>query len=163
MIIIRALLPVFKSVWKNENLFNATSGICYEWSDARRAYVLKPKCFSLRAMMNVYYSVAVVIVLVLINACRIRPEWHGFNAVFYPFAIVIILGEIVFFLGGKAEMEFADDIGGDGGSSYKVVNYYRLRKYLTMLFGDRIIAQDTKIPKFRLAHNNSEIVKNTRI
>lgn len=159
MIIKRALLPVFKSVWKNENLFNATSGICYEWSDARRAYVLKPKCFSLRAMMNVYYSVAVVIVLVLINACRIRPEWHGFNAVFYPFAIVIILGEIVFFLGGKAEMEFADDIGGDGGSSYKVVNYYRLRKYLTMLFGDRIIAQDTKIPKFRLAHNNSEIVK----
>lgn len=51
MIIKRALLPVFKSVWKNENLFNATSGICYEWSDARRAYVLKPKCCSLRAMM----------------------------------------------------------------------------------------------------------------
>lgn len=159
MIIKKALLPVFKSIWKNENLFNATSGICYEWSDARRAYVLKAKCFSLRTMMNVYYSVAVIIVLVLINACRIYPDWHGFNAVFYPFAIVIILGEIVFFLGGKAEMEFADDIGGDGGSSFKVVNYYRLRKYLTMVFGDRIIAQDTKMPKFRLAHNNSEIVK----
>lgn len=159
MIIKRVMLPIFKSIWKNENLFAATSGICYEWSEARRAYVLKAKCYSLKTLMDVYYAVIVIITIILLNACKLYPDWHGFNAVFYPFALVIILGEIVFFLGGKTEMEFADDIGGEGGSSFKVVNYYRLRKYLTTVFGDRVIVQDTELPKFFHAHNNSDIVK----
>lgn len=155
----RIMLPIFKAIWKNENLFAASSGICYEWSEARRIYVLKAKCYSLKTLMNVYYAVVVVITIILLNACKLYPDWHGFNAVFYPFAMVIILGEIVFFLDGKTEMEFADDIGGDGGSSCKIVNYYRLRKYLTTVFGDRVIAQDTELPKFFHNHNNSDIVK----
>lgn len=159
MVLKRIMLPIFKSIWKNEGLFAATSGICYEWSEARRAYVLKVKCYHLRTLMKVYYAVVVAIVTALLIACKLYPDWHGFKAVFYPFALVIILGEIVFFLDGKTELEFADDIGGEGGSSFKVVNYYRLRKYLTSVFGDRIIAQDTKLPKFFHPHNNSDIVK----
>lgn len=159
MITKRLLLPIFKSIWKNETLFNSTSGICYEWSDARRAYVLKAKCYSLKILMSVYYALVIIISVVLLVLCKIFPEWNGFLAVFYPFALVIILGEIVFFLGGKTEAEFADDIGGESGSSFKIVNYYRLRKYLTTVFGDRVIVQDTELPKFCHAHNNSEIVK----
>lgn len=159
IIVKKLLLPAFKKAWKNDKLFSATSGKCYEWSDARRAYVLKAKCMQLRTMMNVYFAVAVIAAFVLLNACRVYPYWPGFDAVIYPFALVIVLGEIVFFLGGKTELEFVDDIGGDGGSSFKVVNYYRLRKYLTSVFGDRVISQDTKLPKYHMAHNNSEIVK----
>lgn len=153
------LLKVFKSIWKNETLFTNTSGICYEWSEARKIYVLKQKCFSLRIMMNVYYYVAIAIATSLLIACKMHPKWEGFLAVFYPFALVIFLGEIAFFLGGKTEADFADDIGGEGGSSVRVVNYYRLRKYLTMVFGDRVIDQDTELPKYFSPHNNTEIVK----
>lgn len=159
IILKKIILPLFKKAWKNDKLFNSTSGKCYEWSDARRSYVLKAKCMHLRIMMNVYYAIAVIIAVVLLNACRSYPDWPGFKAVVYPFALVIVLGEIVFFLGGKTELEFADDVGGDGGSSFKVVNYYRLRKYLTSVFGDRVISQDTYLPKYHMAHNNSEIVK----
>lgn len=159
MISKRILLPIFKSIWKNETLFNSTSGICYEWSDYRRAYVLKAKFYSLKILMSVYFGLVIIITAVLLVLCKLYPDWHGFLAVFYPFALVIILGEIVFFLGGKTDAEFADDIGGEGGSSFKVVNYYRLRKYLSTVFGDRIISQNTELPKYYNAHNNSEIVK----
>lgn len=159
MISKKILLPVFASIWKNETLFNSTSALCYEWSDARRAYVLKLKCYSLKILMGVYFVIVTIISTLLLVLCKLYPDWQGFLAVFYPFALVIILGEIVFFLGGKTEAEFADDVGGDGGSSFKIVNYYRLRKYLTTVFGDRVIVQDTELPKFQHAHNNSEIVK----
>lgn len=155
----KILLPVFKSIWKNETLFNATSGHFYSWSNARKFYTLKNNFYSLKILMNVYYIAVIIIATVLLILCRLNYEWDGFRAVFYPFALVIVLGEVVFFLGGKAEAEFIDDIGGDGGSSSKIVNYYRLRKYLTSVFGDRAIAQDTELPKYFAPHNNSEIVK----
>ncbi|MCI6244327.1 MAG: hypothetical protein MR619_00270 [Eubacterium sp.] len=159
LIVKAILLPIFKSIWKNEPLFSATSGICYEWSEERRVYVLKEKFCAVRTIMNVYYALAVAIAIALLDACKLNPNHAAFQATLYPFALVIIVGEIVFFLGGKLGFEFVDDLGGEGGESYKIVNYYRLRKYLTTVFGDRIIDQDTKLPKFVHLHNNSEIVK----
>ena len=153
----RILLPVFKKIWDNEEVYNATSGAFYQWNDSLSNFCLKSNYYAVKKLMKVYYVVATFAVILLLVLCRAYPEWPGFKAVMYPFAAIIILGEIFFFLDGMTANEYRNQYSGDDGSSSRVALYYPFKKYLQAVFGDRVIDVDTKFPGYK--HNNADVLK----
>jgi len=159
LILKRILLPIFKKIWKKENVYALTSGHFYTWAEKLSIFCLKPNLYSVKKLLKVYYYITCVVVSVLMVLCKKYPEWPGFDGVFYPFAAVIIVGEIFFFLDGLTEYEIRDRISGDDGSSERVALYFPFFNFLAQVFGDRLIHGNIIIPSFGFLHHNRDIVK----
>ena len=153
----RLLLPVFKTIWDNEEIYTATSGVFYEWNNTISTFCLKNNYYAVKILMKTYYTVAIIAVNLLLVLCKEFPGWPGFKAVMHPFAVVIVLGEIFFFLDGYTAAEYRNKYSGEDGSSSKVALYFPFKKYLSAVFSDRIINTNTKFPGYK--HSNSDVIK----
>lgn len=153
----RLLLPVFKTIWDKSEIYTATSGVFYEWNNSLSTYCLKNNYYAVKILMKTYYIVAIIAVNVLLVLCKEFPDWPSFRAVMHPFAVVIVLGEMFFFLDGYTAAEYRNKYSGEDGGSEKLALYFPFRKYLTAVFGNRIIDSDTKFPGFK--HSNSDVIK----
>ena len=157
LIIKRVMLPVFKKIWDNEGIYSATSGIAYEFKESVSAYCLKDNYFLVKKLSKVYYYVLTVLMVFLIVASNRHSDLPAFKAIMYPYIVIIIMGELFFFLDGLTAAEYRNAYSGDDGNSETVALYYPFKHYLSLLFGDRLIDAKTRFPGYR--HNNIDILK----
>ena len=131
---------------KQDSPFHATvSGNFYEFFAERNKWCLKENCFYLRQFFRLFYWTAAAIASVLVIVCAKFYDSGLMTAMFYPVYVILIVGELYFYLDGLTKKEFAGNVLGEDEEAYRTVNYSLLRKFLRSIFGDKLLSENTGI------------------
>jgi hypothetical protein len=142
-----------------QGLYEATSGIFYEYNDDLRKWTLKVAYGEVKKLFNGFYISAICVSSLLFIFIQKMQDTTIFIYPFYPVFGIIVLGEIFFFLNGLTKMEFVEDVLGEDEESFKVVNYSTIRKILRSLFPNRVI-HDSTLMDSSIKSNNIETIDN---
>ena len=134
-----------KAIKQDSPFHAAVSGNFYEFFAERNKWCLKENCFYLRQFFRLFYWTAAAIASVLVIVCAKFYDSGLMTAMFYPVYVILIVGELYFYLDGLTKKEFAGNVLGEDEEAYRTVNYSLLRKFLRSIFGDKLLSENTGI------------------
>lgn len=129
---------------KGNRLHDSIAGTFYEYYEEKSVWVLQNRYGQAKTFFQFCYYGSVVISCVVFIMTRFLMEKQRISVPFYPVIGVLILGEIYFFFDGLTKREYHNDVLGEDEDSLTKANYSILRNILRALFGDRVLAEDTR-------------------
>lgn len=137
------LLPLISAVWKNDRLIKATSSHFYDY-DQRFSmwFVLQPWSNARQVWRALTFASAVLTVALMVLSYRFN-HLPVFSLLYFPAAILVVVGEIYNFLNGYTRLEFEHRLHGDDVVSKRISNYFKIREIFEKLFAPRLLVSYT--------------------
>ena len=153
-------ISILDAKFKSGGAFMETvAGPFYEFYPEKDIWCLRKNYVDARNLLNVFYCVAASLSFSLMLASRRLYEYELLTAIFCPVFGVILIGEIYFALGGVTRTEYSNRYLGEADDAYRTVNYSLLRKFLRMLFGDKLGSENTTInTAINYNYTNDEVI-----
>lgn len=119
-------------------------GLFYDHDECDQKWYLKPHMGQCRTFVKVLFLTAVAVALLMMFASAELFRREMLDKPFFPAFMMIVLGEIFFFLNGLTwpEMEAEDEINAEDDNAQGRCNYTVVRKALQKLFGDHLVVDD---------------------
>lgn len=115
----------------------------YEYSYDEQKWFLEEDNIQARNILGILYLFALVIsCLLMIASCILYAE-EIFMVLFYPVFCIILIGEPYFYMDGLTEEEHNVETYGESATGSSV-NYSIMRTILKNLFGDKLLADNTR-------------------
>lgn len=142
----RIIITIMKARFKkSSSLHDIVCTKFYEYDPDNEIWCLKDNCVQMRTLFKVVYYTVVIVASVLMVVSG-RMYVNGLLAdIYYPVVGAILIGELYFFLDGLTKQEYSQEVLGQNESSYRIVNYSLLRKYLRSLFSDKLLSENTNV------------------
>ena len=137
------LLPLMSLLFRKGCVLCA---LFYEQDEEDGKWYLQSHFGQGRTYIKTFYIAAVVIAAVLICISRGLYAAELLATPFYPCFVIILLGEVYFFLNGLTEPEQRNDaLEGEAEESVSAGNSAAMRQALRRLFGDKLAADNTTV------------------
>ena len=163
VILKKALCAIFKRVFANNQ--NRLHAFCvkpfYEYDADNDCWCVKTKFGQMRTFFKSFYAVVIALSVIMFLACMWIMLTGAIKSPFYPAFVLILIGEIVFFLDGFIKPEYRQNVLGEDEDTSNVVNYSLMRKVLRALFPDKLSAENTVINNpIASIVTNDEVINN---
>ena len=137
------------------------AGHFYEYFAEKNKWCLQDGYVQVRDFLKVFYYAAVILSILLMLVSSKFYYQEIIKAIYYPVFGILVVGELYFYLDGLTKKEYSENILGEDENAYKNVNYTLLRKFLRMLFGDKLLAENTSVNNDIFNDiTNDEIIRN---
>ncbi len=117
----------------------------YEYFQEKGIWCVQNGYSQVRGFFKTFYYASVVISCLLMLVSSFFYLKGLIAAVFYPIFVIILIGELYFYLDGLTKAEYTMDVLGEDEDAHKIVNYSMLRKFLRSVFGDKLLTENTSI------------------
>ena len=144
-IIVKKIMVVISARLCRNGLFGAPlRGLFYDHDDDGQEWYLKPHLGQCRTFVKVIFAASVAVALAMMFASEELFRREMLDKPFFPVFMMIILGEIFFFLNGLTwpEKQAEDALSAEGDDAQGRCNYAVVRKALQKLFGDHLVVDD---------------------
>lgn len=140
----KIMVAISASVCRNELFGARLRGLFYDHDEFGQEWYLKPHLGQCRTFVKVIYVAAVAVALAMMFASEELFRREMLDRPFFPVFMMIVLGEIFFFLNGLTwpEAQTEDEITAEGDNAQGRCNYTVVRKALQKLFGDHLVVDD---------------------
>ncbi len=129
--------------WLFGRTYKAITDKFYEYSNDNGVWCLKEKCYQMRAMWKAFFWASITISFALLFRTADLYKHRELVNIFYPVFGIILVSEIYFYFDGLTLQEYKNKILGEEEDSAHRANYSLMRKYLRVIFGDRLNAENT--------------------
>ena len=130
---------------ERESLVGAFCELFYAYDEEDRKWYIRRHCGQACAYLKViYYSTCVMTTAALLVSCSFCMN-KLVAAPFYPVFVVIIIGELAFFVDGQEKDSQKSSLSLEADKSKHIVMYPHLRKPLRILFGDKLSDDGTTV------------------
>jgi len=153
--IVCSLADIF---WEEPKLMEITSSNFYFYDDGYSNWFLKRDWVNFRQMCKVFvFCIAAVCVGYIFAAGKNtgNTEW----VIYFPCAVLIIVGEIWHFLSGFTKEEFQHKVVGDDADTRRIGQYYRIREIYEKIFAPQVLTAHT-VCEFSGRYGLTEMIKN---
>ena len=146
LVIKRFVIAVSEAVVKNKGrLHTRIAENFYDYHEEKDVWCVRNRLVQARTLLGAFYIAAIVLTIILMMVSRPLYLKELLKTVFYPVFSVIFVGELYFYLKGISWVEYLQTIDAEEEDSVKTVNYSLLRKALRVLFGDKLLADNTVV------------------
>ena len=144
-IIIKGILlaPFSRLKHKQKQFLSPVIGVFYEFDQGMKSWVLKPSRVQLRKYFSSFYFAALIISVVVMLGIVLADHNIKITGGFLPVFLIVMLGEIKFFLGGLTKNERLSDYEGDDDIATARIDYHKMRDVYRQYFGDRVMFEDS--------------------
>lgn len=140
ILIKKLCMPLLVKLWtKYVPLFQNTSGLFYEWEEARSRWVLKDHFGDMRRVLRWMRAGGCIVSFGLFAVILYINEPGIWQVPFYPVLGLMVLVEIVYFMDGLTASEARTSVGGEDEVSLFQANYARLRVVLGRIFPESLL------------------------
>lgn len=141
----RIVLLFFKKDFGPDTLRGKIAGIFYEYDEIDNKWYLKESFGQARTFIkSAYYIVYILSAIVLFWSYNLYTE-ELLQSPFCPVLLIIVLGEISFFVDGQMKEEARQTLEVNKDNSRRIAMYALLRKPLKKIFGDKLASEGTTI------------------
>ena len=145
IIIKRFVLLFFKRDFAADTLRGTIVKLVYHYDEGDSNWYLKRTCDQLRTFIKTaYYSVSIISVIMMFKSYEMYSNGL-LVAPFFPVLLMIVIGELAFFVDGIIKGEGKSSLVVSNDNSKRIVMYALLRKPLKKIFGDKLASEGTTI------------------
>lgn len=141
----RLVLAFFRSDFDENGISGLIAGIFYEYDKAEDRWYLKKSCGQMRSYIKIAYKIIYIVSVVALFYSYELFTKGLLEAPFTPILVIIVIGELSFFIDGLMKEEGKSTLSMSDDYSKRIAMYALLRKPLKKLFGDKLASEGTTI------------------
>ena len=143
LIIKLVLLPILSNIWQDHSKMEMTGDQWYCYDSDEDNWFLREECTNLRETFGIFAWIATVLCAAIISIGWIKGVASIWWMKVFPVPAMIVVTEIFNFLSGYTKPEFVQDVGGEGITSVRMGEYFKLRKIYEKMFPSAMLVSHT--------------------